>query len=84
MAWEKKEEIWFSPMTKVLTLTENSKKQTDNTKNFDYTTLTDRLRTASWIDDSHLTGVIKPDYGIPTFKDVLGRPDVRVGVCPSR
>ena len=33
-----------------------SKKQRDNTKrhqNFDYTTITDRLRTVSWGNDSH-------------------------------
>ena len=30
---EKKEEIWLSPMTKALTPTKNSNKQSDNTKN---------------------------------------------------
>ena len=43
-----KEEIWLSPMTEALTPTEKSKKQRDNTKNatknFDYTTIADRLR----------------------------------------
>ena len=29
------------------------------TKNFDYTTIPDRLRTVSWGNDSHLTGVVK-------------------------
>ena len=38
------------------------------TKNFDYTTIADRLRTVSWGNDSHSTGVIKPVYGIPTFQ----------------
>ena len=68
--WEK-EEIWLSPMTEALTPTEKSKKQRDNTKNatknFDYTTIADRLRTVSWGNDSHPAGVVKPVYGIPTF-----------------
>ena len=66
-----KEEIWLSPMTEVLTPIEKSKKQRDNTKNatknFDYTTIADRLRTVSWGNDSHPAGVVKPVYGIPTF-----------------
>ena len=48
-------------MTKAPTLTENSKKQHDNTKNdrnFYYTTIADRLRTVSWSNDSHQTGVV--------------------------
>ena len=53
---EKKEEIWLSPMTQAPTPTEKSKKQRDNTKtppkNFDYTTITDRLSTVSWGNDS--------------------------------
>ena len=36
-------------------------------QNFDYTTIADRLRTVSWGNDSHPTGVVKPVYGIPTF-----------------
>ena len=43
-------------MTEALTPTEQSKKQRDNTKNatknFDYTTIADRLRTVSWGNDS--------------------------------
>ena len=35
-------------------------------QNFDYTTIADRLRTVSWDNDSHPTGVVKPVYGIPT------------------
>ena len=66
-----KEEIWLSPMTEALTPTEKSKKQRDNTKNatknFDYKTIADRLRTVSWGNDSHPAGVVKPVYGIPTF-----------------
>ena len=48
---EKREEIWLIPVTKTPTPTENSKKQRDSiknaTKNFDYTTIADRLRTVS-------------------------------------
>ena len=36
-------------------------------KNFDYTTIAARLRTVSWGNESHPTGVVKPVYGIPTF-----------------
>ena len=48
---EKKKEIWPSPMTKPPIPTENSKtkgQHTNATKNFDYTTIADRLRTVSW------------------------------------
>ena len=34
------------------------------TKKFDYTTISDRLRTVSWGYDSHPTGVVKPVNGI--------------------
>ena len=58
-------------MTKASTPTEKSKKQRDNTKNatknFDYITIADQLRTVSWGYDIHQTGVVKPFYGIPTF-----------------
>ena len=37
------------------------------TKNFDYTTIADWLKTVSLGNDSHPTGVVKPVYGIPTF-----------------
>ena len=37
------------------------------TKNFDYTTIADRLRTISWSYDSYRNGVVKPVYGITTF-----------------
>ena len=36
-------------------------------KNFDYTTVADRLRMVSLGNDSHRTGVVQPVYGIPTF-----------------
>ena len=37
------------------------------TKNFDYTTIADRLRTVSRSNSSHPTGVVKPVYGYQTF-----------------
>ena len=53
-------------MTKAPTPTEKSKKQRDNiknaTKNFDNQTIADRLRTVSWSNSSHHTGVVKPVY----------------------
>ena len=68
---EKKKENWLSPMTKAPTLTEKYKKQRDNTKNatknFDYTTIADRLRTVSWSNSSQPTGVVKPVYERSTF-----------------
>ena len=43
----------------------------ENTKNatqiLDCTTITDTLRTVSWGNDSHQTGVVKPVHGFPTF-----------------
>ena len=47
-------------MTKAPTPTDKSKTQRDNTKatkNFDYTTIADRVRTVSLGNDSHPTGV---------------------------
>ena len=68
---EKKEENWLSPMKKATTPTEKSKEQGNNmkyaTKNFDYTTIADRLRTVSWSNSSHPTGVVKPVYERSTF-----------------
>ena len=58
---EKKREIWFSPMTKNPMPTENSKTKghaKNATKNFDYTTIADRLRTVSWSNNSHPTGIL--------------------------
>ena len=58
-------------MTKAPTPKEKSKKQRDNiknvTKNFDYTTIADRLRTVSWSNSSHPNGVVKPVYERSTF-----------------
>ena len=50
--------------------TENSKingQHKNATKNFDYTTIADRIRTVSWSDNSHPTGMVIPVYGYPTF-----------------
>ena len=58
-------------MTKAPTTTEKSKKQRDKIKNapknFDYTTIADRLRMVSWSSSSHPTGVIKPVYERSTY-----------------
>ena len=58
-------------MTKAPTSTETSKKQrvdTKNaTKNFDYTTIADRLRAVSLSNNNHPTGVFKLVYERPTF-----------------
>ena len=43
--YEKKEEIWLSPVTKTLTPTEQSKKQRDNIKTPPKTLITQLLRT---------------------------------------
>ena len=59
--------LWQKP----LSLTEKSKKQRDiitkRHQNFDYITIADRLRTVSWSNSSHSTGVIKPVYECSTF-----------------
>ena len=56
---------------RVPTLTEKSKKQRDNTKistkNFDYTTIADRLRTVRSSNNSHPTGVVQLVYERSTF-----------------
>ena len=39
----------------------------NTTKNFDYTTVADRLRTVSWSNSSHPIGVVKPVYERSTF-----------------
>ena len=61
---EKREEIWLSPLTKAPKPTDKSKKTTrqhkNAIKNFDYTTIADRLRTVSWGYDNNTTGVVKP------------------------
>ena len=63
-----------SYMTKAPTPTEKKiiKKKTtwlheNATKNLDYSTIADRLRTVSWGNDSQPTGMVKPVCGIQTF-----------------
>ena len=63
-------EILLNPMTKPPIPTEHSKtngQHKNATKNVDYTTNADRLRTVSWSFNSHPTCVVKPVYGYPTF-----------------
>ena len=43
-------------------------KHKNTKKNFDYQMIADRLRTVSLSNDNNQTGVVKPVYGIPTFK----------------
>ena len=54
------------------TPTENANVTTQKRhQNFDYTTIADRLRTVSWGNDSHPTGVVIPVSGIltlPTYR----------------
>ena len=68
---EKKEEIWLRIMTKAPTPTEKNPKINMTTQkcyqNYDCTTIADRLRTVSWINNSNLTGAVKPVYGHPAF-----------------
>ena len=68
-------------MTKALTQTENSKKQSDNTKTppktFDYKTIVDRLRIVSWSNYSHPTGVIKQHGRLYEKKSNM----VKIKVC---
>ena len=58
--------MWPSPMTKVPTPTENSKKKCDNTtkrnQKVDNTTIADRLGKVSLSNNSHSTVVVKPVY----------------------
>ena len=67
---EKKEEIWLIPMKKYLYKQKcrKSKVITQNaTIMFDYTTIADCLRTDSWSNYSHLSGVVNQFMG-PTFR----------------
>ena len=40
---------------------------TDATKTFDFTMITDRVRTVSWRDNSHATGVVNVGFKGSTF-----------------
>ena len=53
---------------KALIPTENSttNRQYKNATEIDYTTTVDQLRTVTWTNDSHPTGVVKSIYGYPT------------------
>ena len=57
---------------KTPTPTEKSKKHRDNitnpTKNCDYTTIADRLRTVGWCNSCYPNGVVKPVYERSTFQ----------------
>ena len=62
----------FNPMTKASTPTEKkNKKKRDNiknaTKNFEYTTMSNQLRTVSWSNSSHCTDVVKKVKERSTF-----------------
>ena len=71
---EKKKEIWLSPISETPIPTENSKTKGQHktaTKNFDYTTIVDRLRTVSWSVNSHPTCVVRPGFkgtNLPTLR----------------
>ena len=45
-------------------------KHKNATKNFDYTTIAYRLRTVSWDNDSHTTGMVIPVYKITNKKQI--------------
>ena len=63
-------------MTKTPIPKENSKvngQHKNATKNFDFTTIADRLRTVSWSNNSHPTGVVKPGLkstNLPTYRKI--------------
>ena len=64
---KKKEEISLSPMKRAPITTENPKSNATTHKchqNLVYTTIADRLRTVSWSNNSHSTGVVTPANGI--------------------
>ena len=55
-------------MTEAPLPTENSndnRQYKNATKNFDNIVIADRLRTASWSNRNHPTGLVKPVYGYP-------------------
>ena len=65
VAKRKKEEISLIVMTKALAPQKSPKSTVTTQKrhqNFDYTTIADRPRIISWVDDSHPTGVVKQVY----------------------
>ena len=58
--------LWQKPLHRQKTPKSNLTTQ-NATKNVDYRTIADRLRTVNWGNDSHPTGVVKPVNGIPTL-----------------
>ena len=72
-------------MTKAPTPIEMSKGQNDSTNNatkkFDYRAVADRLRTVSWSNYGHPTGVVNLVYGpdLPTPRRVIK--DTRLKIC---
>ena len=75
---EKKKEIWLSPMTKSPIPTENSayRQHKNATKNFDYKTIADRLRTFSWSNKKSMLilcifDIAHRNYGNMLWSNVL-------------
>ena len=58
--------LWQNPYTHRI-IQKATWQHKNATKNFDYTTIADRLRTVSWSNSSHPTGVVKPVYERSTF-----------------
>ena len=59
--------IWQKPLHPQTNPKSNMTTQKNVTENFNYTTIADRLRTVSWVNDSHPTGVVKPVNERSTF-----------------
>ena len=56
--------LWQKPLHPPKNPNSNVSAQKSN-QNFDYTTIADWLRTVSWSNNSHPTGVVKPVYERP-------------------
>ena len=69
--FEKKEEIWLSPLTKAPIPTEKSQKHRDNMKNATKTSITQQLLTdlgrSVGVTAVNPTGVVRPVYERSTF-----------------
>ena len=59
--------LWQKIIHRQKKIQKSNLKTQNATINFEYRTIADRLRTVSWSNDSWLTGVVKPVYGIPSF-----------------
>ena len=79
-SYEKKEEIWLSPMTKSLHSQKNKKKQRDT--NFITQQMRTNLGRPVWSINNHPTVVVKPVYERSTFP--LTATAVFIINCPSR